>query len=118
MKPIKIKKSFEYEIEITDEGYSINVEPGVSDDLACLLISKNIIERFQVDLKEAKKMKMPGSDPKFIAERLTKMVQTAYGLQVVAEQVIRYVMVSVKKEAEAKELEKKSKSKKDEKKDE
>jgi len=46
------------------------------------------------------------------------MVQTAYGLQVVAEQVIRYVMVSVRKEAEAKELEKKSKSKKDEKKDE
>lgn len=115
MKPIKIKKSFDYEIEITEEGYSINVEPGVSDDLACLLISKNIVERFQFDLKEAKKMKMPGSDTKFIAERLNKMNQTAYGLQVVAEQVIRYVMISVKKEAEAKELEKKNKSKKDEK---
>ena len=116
MKPIKIKKSFEYEIEITEEGYSINVEPGVSDDLACLLISKNIVERFQFDLKERKKL--PGGDNKDLSQKLQKMNQTSFGLQLVAEHVIKYVMVSVRKEAEAKELEKKSKQTKDAKKDE
>lgn len=101
MKPVKVKKTIEYEIEITAEGYSINVEPSVSDDLACILISKNIVERLQFDLKERKKL--PGGNNKELSQILQKMNQTSYGLQIVAEKVIGYVIASVRKQESEKE---------------
>lgn len=95
-KPLKIKGTINYELRITSEGYEIEVEPTIGDDLACTLIAKNIVERFQVDMRHAKTMKLSGADKKVVTDRLNKMNQTSYGLQIVAEQVIKYIVAAAK----------------------
>lgn len=97
-KPLKIKGTINYTLEITSEGYQIEVVPNTADDLACVLIAKDIVERFQVDMRHAKTLKtLSGDAKKVVADRLTKMNQTSYGLMSVAEQVIKYILSETKK---------------------
>ncbi len=95
--PLKIKGSIEYELEVTEEGYSIKVEPKAVDDLMCVLVARNIVERFQVDMRHAKSMKLSGKDKKFISERLGEMIETSYGLKIVSEQILRHLDNAVEK---------------------
>ncbi len=103
-KPIKIKGTINYTLEITSEGYQIEVEPNTADDLACVLIARNIAERFQVDMRHAKGMKLSGKDMKIVTGRLNKMINTTMGLSLMSEQILKFVMSEVNKSEAKKEV--------------
>lgn len=92
IEPLTIKGTIEYEIRITGEGYEIEVPRSIQNDLMCVLVTKDIVERRQVDLKITLESIKGADNKKFLKERQSKLVHTAYGVNIVATDIIMTIL--------------------------
>lgn len=101
-KPQTFEKTLSYSITISKEGYEINVEPSVLDDLASCLIARNIAERFLIDAKNLKGMKIKGVNMKSVNDRVNLLLKTSHGLQVLSEDILKHLLRTTANELKAK----------------
>ena len=91
--PIVIEGELKFKIVITEEQYYIESNPNMAGEMAAILISLKISEKYKSDMQIAKDNKwIKKADKQYFKGRLDKLTHSVYSLSSIANDMIMTVL--------------------------
>lgn len=94
--PFTIEGTINYKIIIDDEGYYIESERSIQNDLACIMLSKDIAEKFITDYKIRKNL-VKGKDKENVLVRHRKLVEASSGITIMSTDILLTILAKASK---------------------
>lgn len=94
-----IKDSADYEINLSEKGYEFNYKQTSENELAALMITRELLKFSKENLKESLKQ-VKGKHLEMVKDRLGKITTSEYTLTMMIESVIGEFLVDEKEKVE------------------
>ena len=94
----EIKGSINYTIILTEQGYGIEYNIDIENNVATLLMAANITKEAISNLKEQKKILL-GEKKKKVHEAIQRIVRAKYVIENMADDLVRELAMQVKEQS-------------------
>jgi hypothetical protein len=98
VEPLVIEGSIKYKITVDDEGYFIESERSIQNDLACIMLSKDITEKIITDYKLRKSMNGDTKMKQMVTKRMNKLIEASAGITIMSTDILLTILSMVRKD--------------------
>lgn len=97
VQPLVIEGTIKYKITIEEEGYYVESERSIQNDLAAIMLSKDIAEKVITDYKLRKSMPGDTKSKQMVTKRINKLIECSAGITIISTDILLTILAMGRK---------------------